>query len=575
MTARKRVLLLTTAAAASLLPAAVARGQLAFTPCEPDGIECATVAVPVDRSGAVPGTIDLAVYRAPARGPSRGVLLGLPGGPGDGGLAYFRRRLAAFDEARATHDLVFLDPRGAGRSRPLRCDDAVTCARELGPASRFFTSRDVADDAEAVRAALGAERIALYGISYGGWYAQTYARRYPDRVAALVLDAPVTEATVEDPFDRGIYAGLPAALRALCDGGACRAVTRDPYADAAAVIRRMRSTELIRFVDAALTYDVNPAVRAELPAALAARRRGDRAPLARLVAGALLQPPADRERSNQGANVVTQCEERALPWERGTSEDQRLPEAQRRVAAIPPAAFAPFDPSFALFGGIVPQCLAWTPGPESPLVGGPLPRVPTLVLTGKADIRVPPAGVARDLGSTGRLLHVGHVGHGVLGEDPTGCASRAVAALLAGAPIAECAAAGLAPRPPFARRLRDVGVVDAAVLTATDAINQAAMRIDALRRTATSVRFAGLRGGSARGNEERVTLDRAQWVRGLRVSGTARADGRHDLRLGGAARGVLRVRGTRYTGRIDGARVRGRLRPRDVGAAGAPVGSML
>jgi pimeloyl-ACP methyl ester carboxylesterase len=122
---RKRLLVFVLLAG-SLAPAASARAELAFTPCDPP-FECATVTVPVDRSGGVPGTIDVAVYRAPAFGPSRGVLLGLPGGPGDGGLAYFGRRLAAFDEARATHDLVFIDPRGTGRSGALRCEGADAC----------------------------------------------------------------------------------------------------------------------------------------------------------------------------------------------------------------------------------------------------------------------------------------------------------------------------------------------------------------------------------------------------------------------------------------------------------------
>ncbi|HEV2815103.1 MAG TPA: alpha/beta hydrolase, partial [Solirubrobacteraceae bacterium] len=312
--------------------------------------------------------------------------------------------------------------------------------------------------------------------------------------------------------------------------------------------------------------------------------RGDRAPAKRLAAGALLRPRVDPTGFNAGAAVAGSCEERTMPWPRTLPREERPAEMARRLAEIPPSAFAPFDPGVAAALSDAPQCFDWPAAADSQIVRGPLPSVPTLVLAGEADLRVPAPAVAalaeRIPGA--RLIVAGDVGHGVLGEDPTACASRALAALLAGATPGDCAPAGLHARPRFARRLADVAgasfrarVVNAAVLTATDAINQAAMRIDALRRTEATVAFPGLRGGRARGDEDRVALDGAQWIRGLRVSGVARADGRHELRLRGLARGALRVRGTRYTGRIGGARVSGRLRLREVGAAGTPVGAML
>ncbi|HEV2813290.1 MAG TPA: alpha/beta fold hydrolase, partial [Solirubrobacteraceae bacterium] len=267
MTARKRVVLAAVTALAAAVPTGTAEAEIAFAPCEE--LECGTVTVPLDHTGAVPGTLDLAVYRARARGQSRGVLLGFPGGPGDDGRSYLRRRLAAFGAARATHDVVFVDPRGTGRSAPLGCDDAPSCARELGAASSLYTARDVADDAEAVRAALGVERMALYAISHGGWYAQTYARRFPDRVSVLALDAPGTDALMEDPFERAVFAAVPGVLRALCDPLAC-GPGRDPFADAVAAIRDLKGELLGRLVAAALGADLNPAARAELPAALAA-----------------------------------------------------------------------------------------------------------------------------------------------------------------------------------------------------------------------------------------------------------------------------------------------------------------
>lgn len=69
--------------------------------------------------------------------------------------------------------LVFLDQRGNGRStmRPGETPDfGQLCA-----------------DVDALRAALGAERIALLGHSFGGFVALEYTLRYPERVSHLIL----------------------------------------------------------------------------------------------------------------------------------------------------------------------------------------------------------------------------------------------------------------------------------------------------------------------------------------------------------------------------------------------------
>ena len=44
---------------------------------------------------------------------------------------------------------------------------AAQCAQELGPARAFYTTRDSVADIEAVRQALGVDRISLYAVSYG------------------------------------------------------------------------------------------------------------------------------------------------------------------------------------------------------------------------------------------------------------------------------------------------------------------------------------------------------------------------------------------------------------------------
>ena len=54
---------------------------------------------------------------------------------------------------------------------------AALCARSRGPA--YYTTSIAVADLERVRAALGYERINLYGVSYGTRVAQHYVRRFP------------------------------------------------------------------------------------------------------------------------------------------------------------------------------------------------------------------------------------------------------------------------------------------------------------------------------------------------------------------------------------------------------------
>jgi proline iminopeptidase len=102
----------------------------------------------------------------------------IAGGPGSphNGFHITHGRLAALGR------LVYLDNRGRGRSHPGR-----------GPRP-YALEHDVAD-VEAVRRALGAERIVVFGRSYGGMVAQAYALAHPEHVRALVLSNTLDGAT--------------------------------------------------------------------------------------------------------------------------------------------------------------------------------------------------------------------------------------------------------------------------------------------------------------------------------------------------------------------------------------------
>src|SRR5690242_17303763 len=160
--------------------AAVATGSAPLvrgSPCpEAHGFECARLNVPLDHSGRVEGrlTLRVAVQRGPA---PRGVLVALSGGPGQPGVPFAPRLAERLRAALSGWRLVMFDQRGTGGGA-LRCpalqramgtsDLTVpppaavrACARVLGSRRRFFTTADTVADLDALRSALGVNRIAL------------------------------------------------------------------------------------------------------------------------------------------------------------------------------------------------------------------------------------------------------------------------------------------------------------------------------------------------------------------------------------------------------------------------------
>lgn len=170
--------------------------------------------VPENRARPDSRLIELAFTRIPAQcerpGPPIVFLVGGPGESGTGVAPRISSRLLAL--ARAG-DVIALDQRGVGMSRPcldspLRWefpwDEPVTRERYLEHAheqckslTAFWTERGVdlhgynteqsADDIDLLRQALGVEQINLLGMSYGSHLGLAVLKRHPDRVARAVL----------------------------------------------------------------------------------------------------------------------------------------------------------------------------------------------------------------------------------------------------------------------------------------------------------------------------------------------------------------------------------------------------
>jgi len=201
---------------------------LAGTPCgNTPGLLCSQVIVPLDRTGAVPGTIALAVETLAPSGTSRGVMFLIAGGPGQGSASVFglgNPDSAAFYQFLFPgYTLVAFDNRGTGRSSLLNCPGLQgyypieeeearvgVCAQAIGSSRVFFATRDHAEDLEAVRQMLGVERVGLWGTSYGTKLSLAYALAHPAQVERLLLDSMVPT-DLDDPFRANSLREMPKA----------------------------------------------------------------------------------------------------------------------------------------------------------------------------------------------------------------------------------------------------------------------------------------------------------------------------------------------------------------------------
>lgn len=569
-TARLRLAVLTAGAMLAIgVPAqASAAPAIEWSACTGHaGWECGTLTVPLDRSGAVPGTVTLSVSRAVATdNPTRSAVLALAGGPGQAALP-LRETLAEVTAAALAHrDLLVFDQRGTGSSGPLDCPSLNSarsfstaiggCASSLGPARGLYRTVDSVDDIEALRQAAGYDSLVLFGVSYGTKVAETYASLHPDRTEALLLDSVVLP-DGPDPFRRSSLRAVPRVLSDLCANRACRRATPNVNADLRTLIAKLRRgtisgpvidaagrqvtarLDLDDLVQVLLAGDFNPALRAELPGAMRAALRGDPAPLLRLASRGGTPAAglaADSDHADFALFLATSCEEAPLPWSRTAGLSARINATAVAIARLSAADTAPFPAATALRAGTIPFCLPWPDASPAPQPLPPLPRVPTLVLSGEMDVRTPLED-ARTIGRLipgARIAEIAWAGHSVLTSDRSRCAAAAVREFFEQAAQTPCALSGNpyapTPRPPRSlaevstpRRGGRTGRIAAAVgATLTDARRQVVGEALAEGRVPRSV--GGLRAGTVRpraaAGELTMRLIGYQYVPGLAVSGS-------------------------------------------------------
>ena len=222
-------------------------------------LECASFEVPINEDDPAMGNFVLPLIRHPATNPDKriGSILFNPGGPGGSGVSYVKNAWVAMPSAiQESFDLVGFDPRGQAESTP-----AIDCVDDLGPlvaldltpddaAERqaildetdkfvagcdirskeilpFIGTDQIVKDMDRLREALGDEKLSYMGFSYGTFLGTIYADTYPDKVRALVLDAPLDPSLTGEQFIEGQALAFEDELEAFLD--ACAADPASPF----------------------------------------------------------------------------------------------------------------------------------------------------------------------------------------------------------------------------------------------------------------------------------------------------------------------------------------------------------
>jgi len=367
----------------------------------------------------------------------------LAGGPGQSITEVYPRIAPAFDRLHRERDIVLVDQRGTGGSGLLSCPKigrpdrdaellpseagrlAGECARSLQVDLTRYGTSDFVRDLEAVRAALGYQKVNLVGFSYGTRAALAYARTHPDRARTLVLDgvAPF-QMIIGADFDRDSQHALDALFLRCGSDAACRERYPQLEKDFTDLLARLdRKPEKIRArhpvtgepIDLTLDGDAlrqvvlaflyTPETAALIPPLLRQARDGDLAPIAAQGILAVADIQAGMSRPLQ---LSVLC-----------SEDVPL------YADPPPGA----PPTFLGNGAreaFRSLCAEWPHAPPDPSFHeAPRMEIPALLLSGEADPVTPPrwADLAALSMPASRQITVPGQGHGILVR---GCLPRVV-----------------------------------------------------------------------------------------------------------------------------------------------------
>jgi len=371
------------------------------------------------------------LYVPERSGPAESAMLFNWGGPGSStaegaeGSAFF-----LFSQNLDKHDFLLIDDRGRGLSTTIYCPDLqngtalfaqaeAECAAQLGQAASRYGTGEIAQDTDAVRAALGYDKVDYFGWSYGGADVEAYASRFGQHLRSIVVDSPFGSPAVDTlAFDEARTEGDNRLVRLDCQRSPlCSADHPFPDPELGLLVEAVRLKPVegtaynaygipmeVRIDEAALLNWIidnptgNMTNTGEILAAGAALFRGDSLPLLRLGAEqnfGLGGNNGDPTIFSEGAALATACVDTDHHWDWSAPVSERQQQFEAAVDSLPPFYFWPYSkdvvtaPLYDFFGS---ACVWWEkPTPSSPIEPAhpKFPNVPTLVLSGDLDRRVP------------------------------------------------------------------------------------------------------------------------------------------------------------------------------------------
>jgi pimeloyl-ACP methyl ester carboxylesterase len=425
--------------------------RLILTECPIKGLagkaKCGTFKVYENRATKKDRTITLKVVLIRATGDQRepDPFVYFAGGPGSAATEDASGLVQAFPQILAHHDMLFVDQRGTGGSHPLDCkfyddadlqtylgyffplEDVRKCREQLEPNSdlKQYITTIAADDMDELRAALGYERLNLFGGSYGTRAALTYLKRHPEHVrTALLQGVSPTDQFMPVDFPQQTERALQGVLAECVADKACSEAFPNIKEETKAVLAQLikgpvevevqkpNSTERVKvklsrdLAAEAIRYMLySPVPASRVPLVLHLAAQGNYAPLTRAALDYRRRLVAT---GSNGMYLSVTCAE-DLPWIKpGEGEqlaqntflgDYRLRQ-QREACALWPRAEIERDYA-------------------QPVKSD----VPVLILTGEWDPVTPPSNGDRVAKTLTNSLHVvvPHGAHGLDGLEGMDC----------------------------------------------------------------------------------------------------------------------------------------------------------
>jgi len=440
---------------------------------------CGTLAVPVDHADPAGRRLPMSVVRVRMFGQRQriGSLVINPGGPGVSGVEWAAYLAASLPvDVLRRFDIVGFDPRGVGRSDPVRCVPATlkehyddldaeartdaaynalvrrasrisdACYARYGDRLGAYNITATARDMELLRQALGEPKLTYLGYSYGTLLGAVYATLYPANVRAFVLDGAVDPAADEVANSEGQARGFEAEydrFAADCVRRHCP-LGRDPRAFLTRLLARVRATPIRsrdgrrRATDGTVLESTSATLYAReswptLARALADAGRGDATRLFKLGYG------FGRRGADGG---FTNFLDGYLAFHCGDARNQ-ITSAQVR------AALADWRTRYPIFGTYralnMLDCVPWkAPRHPPPTVAAPAAAATILVVGTRHDPATPYAGAQRLRDELGNATLLTWDGDRHTAYPLTACVNDAVGKYLIGgtvpAPTATCPA---------------------------------------------------------------------------------------------------------------------------------------